>query len=46
MFEQVTYLYEHELAATNEVPGVTALFVPARPEPVAMSSTAVRALRG
>ncbi len=39
------YLREHELAATNEVLGVTTLFVPARPELVAMSSTAVRALR-
>ncbi|WP_191837378.1 pantetheine-phosphate adenylyltransferase [Catellatospora chokoriensis] len=39
------YLYEHELAATNEALGVTTLFVPARPELVTMSSTAVRALR-
>lgn len=39
------FMHEHELAATNEALGVTTLFVPARPELVAMSSTAVRALR-
>lgn len=36
---------EYELAAMNEVLGVTTLFVPARPELATMSSTAVRALR-
>ncbi|MEU8261711.1 hypothetical protein AB0C02_13960 [Micromonospora sp. NPDC048999] len=36
---------EYELAAMNEVLGVTTLFVPARPELVTMSSTAVRAQR-
>lgn len=36
---------EAELAAMNDVLGVTTLLVPARPELAAMSSTAVRALR-
>lgn len=36
---------EYELAAMNEVLGVTTLFVPARPEFATISSTAVRALR-
>jgi len=36
---------EYELAAMNEVMGVTTLFVPARPELATMSSTAMRALR-
>jgi pantetheine-phosphate adenylyltransferase len=36
---------EYELAAMNEGLGVTTLLVPARPELVTMSSTAVRALR-
>jgi pantetheine-phosphate adenylyltransferase len=39
------FLREHELAAANEVLGVTTLFVPARPGLATMSSTAVRALR-
>ncbi|GIH02250.1 phosphopantetheine adenylyltransferase [Rhizocola hellebori] len=39
------WMREHELAAANEVLGVTTLFVPARPELASMSSTAVRALR-
>jgi pantetheine-phosphate adenylyltransferase len=38
-------LHEYELAAMNEALGVTTLFVPARPELVTMSSTAMRALR-
>ncbi|AGL17362.1 pantetheine-phosphate adenylyltransferase [Actinoplanes sp. N902-109] len=40
--------YEHEshLAAMNETLGVPTLFLPARPELTATSSTAVRALRG
>jgi len=36
--------HELRLAAMNETLGVTTVFVPARPELVAMSSTAVRAL--
>lgn len=36
---------EYDLAATNDVLGVTTLFVPTRPELASMSSTAVRALR-
>ncbi|GID92533.1 pantetheine-phosphate adenylyltransferase [Amorphoplanes digitatis] len=36
---------EYELAAMNESLDVATLFVPARPELAAMSSTAVRALR-
>ncbi|WP_093621372.1 pantetheine-phosphate adenylyltransferase [Actinoplanes philippinensis] len=39
------YLREYELAAMNEALGVTTLLLPARPELVTMSSTAVRALR-
>jgi pantetheine-phosphate adenylyltransferase len=39
------YSREYELAAMNEAPGVTTLFLPARPELATMSSTAVRALR-
>ncbi|MEV4279931.1 pantetheine-phosphate adenylyltransferase [Actinoplanes xinjiangensis] len=39
------YLHEYELAAMNEALGVTTLLVPARPELVTMSSTALRALR-
>ena len=39
------WLREHELAAMNELLGVTTLLVPARPALVTMSSTAVRALR-
>ncbi len=39
------YQQEYEIAAMNEALGVTTLFVPARPELAAMSSTAVRALR-
>jgi pantetheine-phosphate adenylyltransferase len=38
-------LREYELAAANEALGVTTLFIPARPDLAAMSSTAVRALR-
>ena len=38
-------VHEYELAAMNEALGVTTLFVPARPELVTMSSTAMRALR-
>jgi pantetheine-phosphate adenylyltransferase len=37
--------HEFELAAMNETLGVPTLFVPARPELAAMSSTAVRTLR-
>lgn len=37
---------EFELASMNEALGVTTLFLPARPELAAMSSTVVRALRG
>jgi pantetheine-phosphate adenylyltransferase len=36
---------ENELAAMNEALGVATLFLPARPELVTMSSTAVRVLR-
>ncbi|MDT4989979.1 MAG: pantetheine-phosphate adenylyltransferase [Micromonosporaceae bacterium] len=41
----IDYMREYELAAMNEMLGVTTLFVPARPELATMSSTAVRALR-
>jgi pantetheine-phosphate adenylyltransferase len=41
----VDCLREFELAAANETLGVTTLFIPARPELAAMSSTAVRAVR-
>ncbi|GIH16677.1 pantetheine-phosphate adenylyltransferase [Rugosimonospora africana] len=36
------YSREYELAAMNKALGVTTLFIPARPELVTMSSTAVR----
>ncbi|MBM0259862.1 pantetheine-phosphate adenylyltransferase [Micromonospora sp. 4G55] len=39
------FSHEYELAAMNEALGVATLFMPARPELAAMSSTAVRALR-
>ncbi len=38
------YLYEQELARTNAALGVTTLFLPARPELAAMSSTMRRTL--
>ena len=39
------YRRESELAAMNEALGVTTLFVPARPELAAMSSTVMRTVR-
>jgi pantetheine-phosphate adenylyltransferase len=39
------YSHEHELAGMNEALGVTTLFVPARPELAAMSSTIMRTLQ-
>jgi pantetheine-phosphate adenylyltransferase len=39
------YRREFELAAMNEALGVTTLFVPARPELTAMSSTVLRSLQ-
>jgi pantetheine-phosphate adenylyltransferase len=41
----IDFSLEYELAAMNEALGVTTLFMPARPELAAMSSTAMRGVR-
>jgi pantetheine-phosphate adenylyltransferase len=38
--------HKHQLAATNQAPGITTLLLPAKPSLAAVSSTVLRGLSG